>query len=212
MYTGIFNINGMENETSLWNELTQPAILLAFVAALCTLAYTVINWKLLIESRKTRKQKITPQIIAFLKSSESHSVLALHIKNIGEGLAKNVKINTIKDHNIMQKDDYLISNAGIFKNGFNIFPPQYELRFHLDWWSKIKSGQEDGYVEVEILYEDIEGKKYTRSFELPFNQLTGQHYTNPPETYMGQIPYYLSEIDKKLKILSIEDKTPNSKN
>lgn len=180
----------------------KPEILLSAVIALCTLAYTIINWKLLIENRKTRKQKITPQIIAFLKSSESHSVLALHIKNIGEGLAKNVKIKTMKDHNIMQKDDYLISNTGIFKNGFSVFPPQYELKFHLDWWTEIKSDKEDRYVEIEILYEDIENKKYSENFKLPLNQLTGQHYTNPPETYMGQIPYYLSEIDKKLKILS----------
>ena len=202
----------MENETSFWNELTKPAILLAFVMALCTFAYTIINWKLLIESRKTRKQKITPQIIAFLKSSESHSVLALHIKNIGEGLAQNVKIKTIKDHKIMQKENYLISNAGIFKNGFNVFPPDYELKFHLDWWLEIDTEQEDSHIEIEISYEDIENQKYNYNFKLAFNQLTGQHYTTPPESFMGQIPYYLSEIDKKLKVLSIEDKTPNSKN
>jgi len=190
----------------------KPEMLLSAVIAMCTLAYTIINWKQLIESRKTRKQKITPCIIAYLKSTEDHKSLALHIKNIGEGLAQNVKIKTIKDYNCFDDESLKLSNKGIFQNGFNVFPPQYELKFYITEATKLQSNTADDYVEIEINYERIDGKTYSNIYKLLFNQITGQNYSKPPETFMGQIPYYLSEIDKKLKIISIIDKTPKVKN
>lgn len=57
-------------------------IVLSTVLAVSTVAYTAINLMLWFESRATRKQKIEPLIVAFLKSTESNKVLALHIKNI----------------------------------------------------------------------------------------------------------------------------------
>lgn len=106
-------------------------IILSSVLAICTAIYTIINLFLLIESRATRKQKSTPLLIAFLKSTENHLMLELHIKNIGEGVAKNVKINVLKDFNRMGKDNLTLSEIGIVKNGFNVFPPQYELKYYV---------------------------------------------------------------------------------
>jgi hypothetical protein len=189
----------------------RPEILLSAVIAICTFAYTIINWKQLIESRKTRKQKISPYIIVYLKSTEDHKTLALHIKNIGEGLALNVKIKTIKDYDRFEDENWKLSDTGIFKNGFNIFPPQYELKFYITQATELQSNTADSYVKIEIYYERIDGKTYSNIYELPFNQIIGQNYSKPPETFLGQIPYYLSEIDKKLKTISIIDKTPKVK-
>lgn len=61
---------------------------LALVVAICTAFYTVINLLMWFESRATRKQKITPSIIAYLKTQDDHNVICLYIKNIGEGCAK----------------------------------------------------------------------------------------------------------------------------
>ena len=84
-------------------------IALSTVLAVSTVIYTIINLMLWFESRATRRQKITPLVIAYLKSTENHEVLKLHIKNIGEGRAKNVKIKTLKDYNQLGKVNLLLS-------------------------------------------------------------------------------------------------------
>lgn len=67
-------------------------IILSLVIAISTVFYTGINLLMLLESRSVRLQKITPHVVMFLKSTENSKVLALHIKNIGEGVAYNIKI------------------------------------------------------------------------------------------------------------------------
>ena len=151
------------------------------------------------ESRATKKQKIAPLIVAFLKSTESNKVLTLHMKNIGEGLAKNVKTKIIKDYKRFGKDDMLLSNDGIFKNGFNNFPPQYEFSYFLQVIKDLKSESGTVGIEIEISYENSEKDKFKNIYILPFNQVLGQGYSDPPDSYIGQISYYLKEIHKTLK-------------
>jgi hypothetical protein len=174
-------------------------IILSLVIAICTVLYTVINLMLWFESRENRKQKITPHVIAFLKSSENHVTLELHIKNIGDGLAKHIKIKTLKDYAQFGKEGFLISELGVMKNGFNSFPPQYELKYHLNTLTEIYEKAIDESIKLEISYRSSDNRKFTEIFELPFKQLLGQNYSNPPETFMGQIPYYLKEINTTLK-------------
>ena len=174
-------------------------IVLSTVLAVSTVAYTAINLMLWFESRATRKQKIEPLIVAFLKSTESNKVLALHIKNIGEGLAKNVKIKIIKDYARFGKDNMLLSDDGIFKNGFNNFPPQYELSYYIQLIPELKSEEGTVSIEFEISYENSEKDKFEYIYLLPFNQVLGQGYSDPPDSFIGQISYYLKEIHNTLK-------------
>lgn len=174
-------------------------LILSAVLVACTIVYTWINWKVWKENKKTREQKITPHIIAYLKSTESHIALVLHIKNIGEGIAKNVKIDLLKDYNQFFREDLPLSQSGIFKNNLNIFPPQYEMKYYLAAMTKIDFDNEDSCVKLKISYERSDGKAIEDIYDLPFNQITGQNYSNPPETFMGRIPYYLKEINDTLK-------------
>jgi len=103
--------------------------ILSIVIAASTVIYTVTSLMLWVESRETRKQKITPNLIAYLKSAENHIMLELRIKNIGEGIAKNIQVKVIQDYNRMGKNNLLLSKIGIVENGLNHFPPQYELKY-----------------------------------------------------------------------------------
>ena len=60
----------------------QDSISLALLAA--TSLYTIVTIMMWLESRKTRLQKVAPEIIAYLKTSEDHNVVMLVIENIGE--------------------------------------------------------------------------------------------------------------------------------
>lgn len=174
-------------------------IVLSTVLAASTVIYTIINLMLWFESRAIRRQKTTPLVIAYLKSTENHKVRTLNIKNIGEGLAKNVKIKTLKDYKQLGKENLLLSNVGIIKNGFNNFPPQHELSFFIHFMTELKVDEENSFIEIEISYESISKAKFKNIFDLPFNQVVGQNYSNPPETFMGQIPYYLNELNSTIK-------------
>lgn len=173
-------------------------LILAIVLAVCTVAYTLINFYILKESQLTRKQKITPHIIAYVSTTEDHSVLSLKFKNIGEGLAKNIKVKVNNDYRQFGQEGLLLSEFSIVKNGLNFFPPQHEIQYYLDDPVSVNKNNPDGIISLEISYENIYNKKIKDQFQLPFNQILGQNYSNPPESYIGKIPYYLNLINQTL--------------
>ena len=173
-------------------------IILSTIVAVSTVIYTTVSLMLWWESRETRRQKLAPHIIAYLKSTEDMGALKLHIKNIGEGVAKNVRINVLKDYSIFNQTDNLLSNIGILKNGFNLFPPQYEFGIYLDHLIKSYERDKNGSIKLEIEYENSYNMISVEIFNLEFNQIYGQGYSNPPDTFMGQIPHYLKEINKNI--------------
>lgn len=173
-------------------------LILSIVIAGATVFYTGINYLMLKESKRIREQKITPIILAFLKSTESHTILALHLKNIGEGVAKNVQINLNQELYQYDRKDHPLSEVGIFKNGFNIFPPDYELKYHIHSVKELYRVNREGNIDFEVSYENINGKKFKNHYSLEFSQMFGQNYSTPPESYAGQTPYYLKEINKTL--------------
>ena len=180
-----------------------PEVILSSVIAICTLAYTIINYRLLKENKRTREQKITPHIIAMLRTTEDHQTLALFIKNIGEGVAQNVRAKILKDYNQYGKERYPLSKSFLFKNGAQFFPSQYEAKYYLNAMTDIEDiDDENNSVRIEINYERIDGKKYSHIYNLPFNQLINQNHHSPPDTYIGKIPHYLKEIHKTLKVLA----------
>ncbi|MDD4761057.1 MAG: hypothetical protein PHU66_09650 [Bacteroidaceae bacterium] len=169
-------------------------LILSIVLAVSTVCYTIINLMMWFESRATRRQKTTPFVIAFLKTTDDHNMLCVHIKNVGEGCAKEVSIKVLKDYKQFKKDHLPLSECMSFKNGVNIFPSQYELKYYLDSPSDIDYKLEDNFIELEIEYSDMNNNRFKNNiFKLPFNQISS-NYSNPPETYMGQIPYYLEKL------------------
>ena len=175
-------------------------LILSAVLAASTVCYTIINLFILKESKRTRLQKLKPQIIAYLKSTEDHQTLMLCIKNIGEGCEKNVKATMLHDYNAFEKGQFQLSNFKLFTEGINVFPPEYELHYYINWWEDlIRKDDEDEYVELLIDCCDINNKPCEQQhFVLPFKQIAS-NYSNPPETYIGQIAYYLKEISKNQK-------------
>lgn len=174
-------------------------LILSTVLAASTVFYTFINLMMLLESRKTRMQKIAPLMIAFLKGSENHQILCVCFQNVGEGCAKDVHIKVLKDYKQFGK--HPLSNVMLLKNGSNIFPPQHKMVYFINTFANIK--ETNDYVEFEISYTDVKGNKFKDIYKLPFNQV-GSNFSTPPETYMGQIPYYLKNIEASIKKLSCQ--------
>lgn len=177
-----------------------PQNILSFVLVLVTLAYTITSIFTWLESRAVRKQKTTPLVVAFLKSNAGHDTLYLHIKNIGEGCARNVRAIPIQDYHIFDKDKQL-SDFPLFSSGVNIFPPGFELTIPLNSWDDIVK-QTDPAVTIQMEYTGLsDAKRITETFHLPFKQIV-TIYSTPPASAEERIPYYLHEIAKEIKKLS----------
>ncbi|WP_295991743.1 hypothetical protein [uncultured Alistipes sp.] len=176
-------------------------LILSIVLAASTVCYTVINLMMWFESRATRKQKISPFIVAYLQSTDNHNVEVLHIKNIGEGYAKDVRFKVIKDYKRFGDSNLLLSECGAIKRGISSFPPQHEITYYIESWCDIGEKNICDAIELEITYKRMDGKTLYNEYNLPLNELTDQNYSNPPETFMGRIPYYLNEINKTLKAI-----------
>lgn len=172
---------------------------LAVIVAISTMIYTVITALMLIENRRSRLQKIEPLIICYLKSSEDSSSISIIVKNIGEGLAKNVKAVLIKDYFRYGQETRPLSQHGIFVDGLRVFPPNYELKYILDLWSNITPLTPDHCIELKIEYFRADNKKRTATYCLNFKEISGQFYSIPPDSYVGKISYQLEEINKTLK-------------
>ena len=55
------------------------SIILPLMLLICTAVYTVINYKMLKESKATRLQKITPNIVAYLSTPIFWEECVLHM-------------------------------------------------------------------------------------------------------------------------------------
>lgn len=186
--------------------------ILSTVVSCSTIVYTVITLFQLRESKKVRLQKETPLIIPYLQSSENHLVMSLCIKNFGEGVAKDVKVK-IKDHDFFGLNEKKLSTVGIVENGMNYFVPNFEFTFHLDTIVALKDKRENEVIEMNVSYTSLDNRSFNQTFTLAFNQMFGQFYSNPPETYMGQIPYHLKEITKQLKdVVEVQKRNGKSDN
>jgi hypothetical protein len=171
----------------------QVAISLALLVA--TSLYTIVTIMMWWESRKTRLQRVTPEIIAYLKTSEDHKVVMFVIENIGEGCAYDLNVKLDEEYYIFGMEEKQLSQMPIFNDGVSIYPPKYKLQYFLGWCDQINDLQET--IGLNMCYLDQNGNCYNKHSTLRVKQIAC-FYSNPPETYLGQIAYYLKEIDKKL--------------
>lgn len=174
-------------------------LIISLALLVVTATYALVTVFQLIESRKVRFQKESPNIVPYLKASETHGVMEFYIKNFGEGVAKDVVVEVIKDFKRFGDEKMLLSEIGIVKNGMNYFPPQYQLKFYIGSMIDLHKHNRDEFIALNISCTSLDGRKFTHHFTLSFKQISGQNYSNPPETYIGRISYYLQQISEQLK-------------
>ena len=145
-----------------------------------------------------RKSQVEPQIIAYLDLAETKAdIVYIKTKNIGLGIAKNVKFNIIKDLDYQNAGK--LSNCKYFTEGVNYFPPLHEDKHFLFSFQSETNKKAVDYIELEVEYESILGEKKTECYKLEFKELTGKGNLTPPDTHIGNIGYRLEKIEKILK-------------
>ena len=78
-------------------------LVLSTVLAFATVCYTIINLMMWFESRATRKQKITPQVIAYLKTTEEAFQQSLNAAlKVNMFTQYNAKVFNVTKHTISE--------------------------------------------------------------------------------------------------------------
>ena len=182
-------------------EMDNTAIQLFFsaVLAIATVAYTIATVLLLIESTKARKLKTNPCVIPYLKISDDHQLLLFCLKNIGEGVARNVHVELREEYYCFGKQDIPLSQYRVFQDGVAVFPPQYELTYILGSRETCLADNTNDYIEFYVSYANLNKKRNKpMCYKLMFQQI-GQNYVLPPDSDLGRIAYYLKDVSKTLK-------------
>ena len=82
----------MTNET-----VTIITLIFTALVAICTLIYAILTSRLVKETRLSREFHLESHIISYLANSETTpDCVSLIVKNIGNGIARNVKFDVIK--------------------------------------------------------------------------------------------------------------------
>lgn len=151
--------------------------LFSMVVAIATVIYAVLTHRLVSETRRMRQVQTEPAIAIWAEPSEfGINFLNLVIENVGQGVARNIKLSASPD--IHRKPDRPLSDLGLFKNGLPHLAPRQRIKFFLlnvlDGPSKSKGGDLSHLnFQVTATYANSTGATYTESFSIDISALEG---------------------------------------
>ena len=173
-------------------------VLFTAVVAISTVAYAILTWSLVSETKRMREVQTEPKIEITLKPLDfAINIVRLHVRNIGLGPARNVKFtssvasggegaeNLVKEFN----------KANFLKAGLKYFGPGHEFdsgytQITKDFEAKIAS-----VITYDIEYESVTGKRYSDQITIDVAELKGMNQLGTPNLYA--IAQSIKEIQKE---------------
>jgi hypothetical protein len=182
--------------------MTTTAIFELFFSAIvpvCTVVYSILTWKLVIETRKMREFQISPDINIYFEPSQTDvSLIHLVFKNCGQGYARNVKFEVLKNFENYDSNSFDIKNTGLIQDGIDNFYSNQSFKFFFTDLTKNTQSKKADHLLIRTTFEDINGKKNSKDTKLSLNQFSMIGLIEPPDNYIGRISYELHEIRKIL--------------
>lgn len=107
------------------------------VVALSTVAYVVLTWQLVSETRQLRRVQTEPRVSVRLELADRarHGAMELVIRNEGQGPAQNIQFNFQGDPTYFTKNGKRppIDELPIIKGGLPYLGPEQSFRVFLGW-------------------------------------------------------------------------------
>jgi len=170
------------------------------IVTISTIVSLVLNYKLTKEAKLTREHKDTPDINIYFKRAEADpSFIFVVIENIGLGYAKKVKFKILQDFNYYHHEIFNLSNKGLITNGKDNFAPNQKIEYFFTDFSDNHEEKVKEKLIIQVEYENIFSKRYTKTINLELKELAGESILKPPADYIGRIAHELKEIKSELK-------------
>jgi hypothetical protein len=166
------------------------------VVSISTIVYVIYTIKLTKETRMSREFFLESYIITYLTKPETNDhFVDLKIKNIGKGVARNVKLTLLNKFDSDFSNSEGLLSKGLFSSGLTYFPPDYEITYLI----ALMRSKDQRKLEIKIEYSDTLSKNKIEYRTLKFAELEGINKMNPPRTFEAAISYELSQLNKFLK-------------
>jgi len=173
-------------------------VLFTAVVAISTVAYAILTWSLVSETKRMREVQTEPKIEITIKPLDFNiNIVRLHIRNIGLGPARNVKFtssvasggegaeNLIKEFN----------KANFLKAGLKYFGPGREFDSGYTQITKDFDAKIASVITYDIEYESVTGKRYSDQITIDVAELKGMNQLGTPNLYA--IAQSINKIQKE---------------
>ena len=157
-------------------------LIIAFtgVVAASTVAYAVLTWRLVAETRRLREVQTEPRVSIRVEADHTgRPGYELVVENNGHGVAKNVSFEFQGDpsyfrNSWVNRAPPTIGELPIIKNGLDYLEPNQAYRFPL---GTVSSDEYERAIETpwtfRTQYESLYGKRRTDTYIVDFSQFRG---------------------------------------
>ena len=166
---GIFLTIGLEAFLGE-NPLGEPSILIGVTATLAALTSSFLALLALTEQRRTRQAGTDPVLIAhFSQREDARELIILSISNVGAGAAMNVHLSVDADFD--PKNFKILTDVFSRHEPFRSIPQNTSIGFNFGLGFELLSENTLPPFTVSLEYWDINGGRYTGSFQLNIREM-----------------------------------------
>ena len=175
-----------------------------FVVAGSTVAYAILTWKLVAETRTMREVQTEPRVSARLELAQSldHRAVELVIRNEGQGQAHKIKFSFEDDLAPFIERGHRgpLDEIPAFKNGLPNMAPGQQFRFFLGWLvsDEVKNATSP-LRSIGVYYKNLSGKSLRDEYTLDFSQFFGVLIE---QDYLQRIADHLNVIQQDIHLVA----------
>lgn len=178
----------MLSETIVYLNSNSGALTVVFTAVvtISTVAYAILTWSLVSETKKLREVQTEPRIEITLKSLDyAINIVRLHIRNIGLGPAKNIRFTSHISYggDVAEKLLEEFNTANFLKVGLKYFGPGHELYSGYTQITKDFDAKIASVLIYDVEYESFTGKKYKDQITIDISERKGTTELGKPNLY-----------------------------
>lgn len=178
----------MLSETIVYLNSNSGALTVVFTAVvtISTVAYAILTWSLVSETKRMREVQTEPRIEITLKSLDyAINIVRLHIRNIGLGPAKNIIFTShiSSGGDVAEKLLEEFNKANFLKVGLKYFGPGHELYSGYTQITKDFDAKIASVLIYDVEYESFTGKKYKDQITIDISERKGTTQLGKPNLY-----------------------------
>lgn len=178
----------MLSETIVYLNSNSGALTVVFTAVvtISTVAYAILTWSLVSETKRMREVQTEPRIEITLKSLDyAINIVRLHIRNIGLGPAKNIRFTShiSSGGDVAEKLLEEFNKANFLKVGLKYFGPGHELYSGYTQITKDFDAKIASVLLYDVEYESFTGKKYKDQITIDISERKGTTQLGKPNLY-----------------------------
>lgn len=162
-------------------------VIFASVVTISTVAYAILTWSLVSETKRMREAQTEPRVEITLKPLDfAINIVSLQVRNIGLGPARNVKFTSRVTSGGVGAEKLLdeFNKANFLKAGLKYFGPGHEFS---SGYTKITENFDAKIASVlnyDIEYESVTGKRYRDQITIDVAELKGMNQIGKPNLYV----------------------------